>query len=522
MPQPAESADLISSFNILKSQYPEAVNKLMAGGATEDQIKSFLRDVQEEINNSGILTESNFDSMMFSAVQEVITWPIHRNVFDALLNQYGTEVSEMLATKTIPAAFQPMRDALKSSLLGTSPGPVTPPGGGGGGGGGAGNNAVAANIAKQLESGVSLITLYVSSGSITIPGKSMQAVRNANLPIEISFGNHIIFLPDHSWPVMSDSSNLYFTCTVAGADRNSAAISNLSPNKVVVGSVMEINCSSDDGGFNFSKDFTVSLSYKGENLSGINEKTLDIAYYNEAASRWESRNAFVDGAFQCVTFSTSHLLSLYAIIGDKLPGYNEITEDPIPLDPYPLSFTDIAGHWAEQEILRMTDLGFINGMSPTEFAPNRNVTRAEFAALLVRILAIPATTSASSIFGDVAPDAWYFSPVVTAAESGLVTGITSTEYVPDDNITREQMAVMVARALSYKSLGRYLSSADIDSILQNFTDGAEIADWSKNGIATAYDNGIVQGRDDGSFDTQSNATRAEAVTMLARIYDLLK
>ncbi|MDR7551281.1 MAG: S-layer homology domain-containing protein, partial [Armatimonadota bacterium] len=101
-----------------------------------------------------------------------------------------------------------------------------------------------------------------------------------------------------------------------------------------------------------------------------------------------------------------------------------------------------------------------------------------------------------------------------AVKAGVVTGMGDGTFRPNDRITREQMAVMVARAL--RSAGKSTAADRVDRILAGFSDKSRISGWARDGVAAAADAGIVKGRDGGAFAPADNATRAEAAAMLKR------
>jgi hypothetical protein len=179
------------------------------------------------------------------------------------------------------------------------------------------------------------------------------------------------------------------------------------------------------------------------------------------------------------------------------------------------TFSDIAGHWAQKDIEIMAGLGIAQGGGGNRFDPDGKVTRAQFAALLIRSLGIEEVKSARGYFKDVPADAWYYGAVKTAYANGLIGGYPDGTFRPAKNITREEIAAMVVRGLA-KS-GRDATVADADALLSQFVDTGKISSWARNGVAVAVSEGIVTGRGGGRFAPKDNATRAEAVVMLKRM-----
>ena len=87
--QPYTAADFLTSYQILKQDYSEVVERIIAGGASESDIEAFLIDLEDTVSSYGTLTEENFDSIMYQSFQEVVLWRKHRTFFNALLEAMG-------------------------------------------------------------------------------------------------------------------------------------------------------------------------------------------------------------------------------------------------------------------------------------------------------------------------------------------------------------------------------------------------------------------------------------------------
>lgn len=162
---------------------------------------------------------------------------------------------------------------------------------------------------------------------------------------------------------------------------------------------------------------------------------------------------------------------------------------------------DIAGHWAENNIQELVALGAISGYPDGTFKPDNNITRAEFATVLVK--AFQLEPQSGKIFKDTAGH-WAQETISTAASYGIVSGYSADTFGPDDLITREQMAVMVVKAAKLTPAAVELS----------FTDSAGISEWAREAMTTAVANGIINGYPDNTVRPQGSATRAEAVTVI--------
>ena len=173
------------------------------------------------------------------------------------------------------------------------------------------------------------------------------------------------------------------------------------------------------------------------------------------------------------------------------------------------SFTDVpAGHWAAAEIRRSVQVGLIQGETATRFGLGRSMTRGAFASILCRFFQWE-LVDYQDFFPDVPKDLWCCQAIETALVHGTVT-TQADNFRPGDPITREEMAVMLVRALGYGSI----SGLDL-GLSCPFTDVLT----NQGYLALAYHLGIVNGTSAATFSPDRSATREQAVVMLMRIYD---
>ena len=146
----------------------------------------------------------------------------------------------------------------------------------------------------------------------------------------------------------------------------------------------------------------------------------------------------------------------------------------------------------------------MGGYSSESFGPNGNLSRAQLAQILYNKEGKP-PISGSSIFTDVAASAWYSDAVIWAAANNIVGGYGNGQFGPDDNITREQLAVM---------LWRYSGSPAATSKELRFNDADQISGYAVDALRWAVENGIVNGYGNGRLGPKGLATRAQVAQML--------
>ncbi|WP_010274472.1 S-layer homology domain-containing protein [Paenibacillus senegalensis] len=188
-------------------------------------------------------------------------------------------------------------------------------------------------------------------------------------------------------------------------------------------------------------------------------------------------------------------------------------EMPDPPSPEPL-FADIAGHWAEPFIQEAYAKGIIAGYPDGTFRPDHAVTRAEFTLMLVRALRLEGEAGGDApAFADGEQiGEWAKQAIDLAARAGIVSGYEDGTFRPGRPVTRVEMAVMIARAT-----GAELT----DHTHTRFADDARIPAWAKSYVEEVRIMGIIHGRDRNLFAPNETLTRAEAVTSILRLLELL-
>ena len=183
------------------------------------------------------------------------------------------------------------------------------------------------------------------------------------------------------------------------------------------------------------------------------------------------------------------------------------------------TFTDIQAHVNQTAIEALASRGVISGKSANLFDPNATMTRAEFAAIVVRTLGL--TPKANSNFIDVGKNDWFAGYVGTAYSYGLVSGTSTTTFSPGSTITRQEAAVMVARAAKLAGLDTETDAVTVKDILAQFGDYVTAADWAKQAMAFCYSEDILP-QDVFCIKPEEAVNRAEIAEMLFRMLGIAK
>ncbi|GAB6928929.1 hypothetical protein JCM10914A_29120 [Paenibacillus sp. JCM 10914] len=179
-------------------------------------------------------------------------------------------------------------------------------------------------------------------------------------------------------------------------------------------------------------------------------------------------------------------------------------------------YSDVGrSHWAYEAIQQLSARLLVNGISDARFAPQAQITRAEFAALIARAMDLrPVATVA---FIDVDETKWYAEAIQAVHAAGIVSGRDGNRFVPDAVISRQEMAMMLVKAYE-----RRQGTVPAVSGVSAFVDEAQISAWAKASVLTAAELGLIQGKGSDRFDPQGAASRAESVQVIARLLGNLK
>lgn len=178
------------------------------------------------------------------------------------------------------------------------------------------------------------------------------------------------------------------------------------------------------------------------------------------------------------------------------------------------SFSDITYAPQKEKILELSARHIVNGRTTSSFEPNGNITRAEFATLMMLSLGVT-DKQGTLMFRDVPQNTWFTKPVAIGSSLGLISGHDQWTFAPHDPITREQIASLMVRCLSFVEQRPYV---DTTRILGQVQDRNKLSSWAREDVALAISIGILD-KNTTYVDPLRPATRAESVDML---YNLLQ
>ena len=321
------------------------------------------------------------------------------------------------------------------------------------------------------------MTLSVQSGGITY---SMPATAVNTAHVEAALG-------------ASNPSDVTFAVTMSAASPDEAAA---------------LKSAAQSGGFELvggAMTFAVTASYNGDSVEigsfgayvaraikldgsiNPNRITTAITEDTDGTIRHIPTNVYKgsDGYYYAVINSLTN--STYTLI------YNEET------------FNDTKGTWYDAQADEMASRKILKGISEGTFDGDKAITRAEFAAVIVRALGLP--ENGGSTFNDVADSSWYHGYVGAASKYGIILGRSSTAFDPNANITREEAMAMIARAA--KTAG----FKGVESKIGTYLDMDSVSSWAKDAVSFNLKNGLIVGSD-GRIRPDDVITRAETATVV--------
>jgi len=253
-------------------------------------------------------------------------------------------------------------------------------------------------------------------------------------------------------------------------------------------------------------EFTVTATYGGttvsvDTFSAFVDRTVEITA-EQAAKITTAVVVNTDGSTRHVPTNVIEKDGkYYAVINSRTNSTYALIENKV-------TFTDAAGKWYEAAVNEMGSRKIISGRESGVFDGGASITRAEFAAILVRALGLPA--NGTSTFSDVSASGWYSGAVATAAQYGLVTGEGENKFDPAANISRQEAMAMLQRA------AKLTTFAGTSGTLDSFTDLDSVGTWANDAAKWNVGSGLIQGAD-GKLNPNTNITRAESATIILRL-----
>lgn len=254
----------------------------------------------------------------------------------------------------------------------------------------------------------------------------------------------------------------------------------------------------------------VAFAWVGSKLTAARTRMVTVCFTTKMESystvvTAEAKELYQSGKELEKPEDASEVLSNIPVVPGTAPGGSDGSGESGKKNP----FTDIDGHWAEDEILAAYEAGLVNGLGDGKFGPDVALNRAMFATLLYRLAGEP-KASGTNPFADVAAGQYYEDAVIWAYSNGVVTGTSDTTFSPDMTLTREQMVTMLYRYAKWAGMS-ISGSAKLDG----FTDAASVSAYAVEAMQWAVANSIIKGQGN-ALAPAGTTTRAQAAAVLVR------
>jgi len=253
------------------------------------------------------------------------------------------------------------------------------------------------------------------------------------------------------------------------------------------------------------------------------DKSIELSQFNTYVKRTIAipegmdPNKITTGVYIDADGSVHHVPTKVVVIeGKYFATINSLTGGTYSVIWHPLEFSDVANHWAKDAVNDMGSRLVIEGTGNGQFTPDQAITRAEFAAIVVRGLGL-GLSQAATPFSDVKTTDWYNSAINTAYAYQLINGFEDGMFRPDDQITREQAMLIIAKAMKITALNAKLSNQSAEGFLTPYTDAGKASDWALSAITDCLQAGVIMGRSSNVLAPKDDMTRAEVAAIVKRL-----
>ncbi|WP_051280852.1 cadherin-like domain-containing protein [Anaerovorax odorimutans] len=262
-------------------------------------------------------------------------------------------------------------------------------------------------------------------------------------------------------------------------------------------------------------EFNINCTYNGKliDISKFNsyvERTIAIPVEVDLAKITSAVVIEPDGTVRSVP------TKVIQVDGKYYAKISSLTNSIYTVIYNPIDFVDVENHWAKDSINNMGSKMIISGVGKGKYNPNSAITRAEFAAILVRALGLETTTGENQ-FIDLKSTNWFCDYVNTASEYGIINGESEGTFAPNDKITREQAMVMIARAMKITGIEPTVTESEISTLLAEYTDAQGTSSYAKADVASCLQTGVISGTSSSTLAPKNNITRAEVAVIVERL-----
>ena len=362
------------------------------------------------------------------------------------------------------------------------------------------------------------VTIPVATGSSVasgvLTGDMLDTMEQNGATLVIDTGNATYTLPAEEININTVSEQLGENVSL-GDITVTVSVSAPSDDMVTV-----VENTAGDGGYTLvvpAVEFTVSCTY--------GDQTINVTSFDAYVDRTITIPDGVDPS-QITTAvvvdadGTAHSVPTEIVYDSESGHYvaliHSLTNSVYTVIWNPVEFPDVENHWARDAINDMGSRMIVTGNLNGNFNPDNSITRAEFAAIMVRALGL-APGAGTNRFSDVVSSSWCCGYVKTATAYGIINGYDDGTFRPNDLITREQAITILARAMNITKLSPSLSDSQVTALLVSYSDSTDVSNWAKTSIAACLETGVITGRTSTTLSPKENITRAEVAVVVQQL-----
>jgi len=376
---------------------------------------------------------------------------------------------------------------------------------GGGGGGGSGGGSTSSWESKSVGNMKYKQIAYDNYVKAEIGAPVNNEKVSEKLIIKTSDNSTSVTIPKLELDRFFHKSKEKFNVTIT--ERSTLPSKTLSPNDtglfLIGDKYVEINFSLGNTQIT-ELEHPISITFTFDPKKLKKGETPTVSYYDHTKDEWVYiSGGIIDG--NTITIQVDHL-TLFAVTNDVNTHQSASinTQSQLP-------FNDISEHWGKEYIINLYNLGVVQGKDNQTFAPDINITRAEFTKIIVKSFNIDISNqNKDSVFTDLKPEDWYTPYIEASKKKGIIDGFNDNTFRPNQNINRaEALKILLETVSKTKQEIVFAETGDIDfnDINQN--------NWFYKYVLYAFKNNIVQGFNDGLFHPERPITRAETTKIIS-------
>lgn len=523
-------ADFDKEFNDFKFEQQDNIRKIFGQDVTADEIAEFAAQVQSHyftaILNTDNTSTEYYITQYAASLAANNQHEVYSGLTSILMNKDGVLV-ELEKLKTDTALMDQLKIALpilKQALTEVNKVPSLPPTGGFGGGGttptteGGSITIPADSVDSNPQSVIDAINAAKEVSQLVLTVNGTEA--DVNIPVTVL---HALIGKNAEANVVVKITGASYSIPVSVIEVDAAA-KTLGVTTVELKLNVEVKPVTTKA--KNHKQLTGAYDYKLE-LVAPNGKTVELKNFKRPVTRGIEAASKLNSAITLgvVVQADGSVVAVPTYVdGDKNALLRRNTNSTYTLIEYSKTFKDVdkGASWAEPYVEKLASKMVVKGISDTQYSPTKTITRGEFAAILARGLGLVASDVNADDFKDVSSSQGFNKngEIAAVVEAGLVKGFGNNTFRPNEEITRDQAAIMISRAIDYIDSNEV--KLDAKKKAASFKDYSKIGVASRPHVDKVYKAGYLDGYTDGTFRPGADTNRAQMAKILYNFLNDIK